>query len=264
MEKSDFCVYAGQCSFNCMRKLIFILIVSPIYWGRVAAQTGDTQGVAMQLTAKTSLYDRVAVLNYIQNQEYEEAVTYLAPILKKEDGRIGAYLTLCRERAFEQSDRMDRMAAEGMSLPPLGGVPVGIKDVMSTRGVRTTAGSKILAHYIPPYDSTAVARLEAAGAVVLGKTNCDEFAMGSSNENSAFHPVRNPRDFAEINPALFAETRVDERLVVVAAKPAGVKAARKSHLQVVARFAANFFMFRRHGGVQCLAIRAGDVGDVFG
>ena len=79
-------------------------------------------------------------------------------------------------------------------LPPLGGVPVGIKDVMSTRGVRTTAGSKILDKYIPPYDCTAVARMEAAGAVVLGKLNCDEFAMGSSNENSAYHPVRNPRD----------------------------------------------------------------------
>jgi aspartyl-tRNA(Asn)/glutamyl-tRNA(Gln) amidotransferase subunit A len=86
------------------------------------------------------------------------------------------------------------MAAAGTPLPPLGGVPVGIKDVMCTRGVRTTAGSKILDNFIPPYDCTAVARLEAAGAVVLGKLNCDEFAMGSSNENSAFHPVRNPRD----------------------------------------------------------------------
>src|SRR6201998_4150672 len=111
-----------------------------------------------------------------------------------EDGQIGAFLTLCKERAFEQADRIDRMAAEGKALPPLAGVPVAIKDVMSTRGVRTTAGSKSLEKYIPPYDCTAVARLEAAGAVVLGKTNCDEFAMGSSNENSAFHPVRNPRD----------------------------------------------------------------------
>ena len=84
------------------------------------------------------------------------------------------------------------------ALPPLGGVPVAIKDVMSTRGVRTTAGSKILGDYIPPYDCTAVARMEAAGAVVLGKTNCDEFAMGSSNENSAFHPVRNPRDLTRV------------------------------------------------------------------
>jgi aspartyl-tRNA(Asn)/glutamyl-tRNA(Gln) amidotransferase subunit A len=112
--------------------------------------------------------------------------------IQKEDGQIGAFLTLSKERALEQADRMDRMAAEGKALPPLGGVPVGIKDVMSTRGLRTTAGSKILEKYIPPYDCTAVARLEAAGAVVLGKTNCDEFAMGSSNENSAFGPVRNP------------------------------------------------------------------------
>ena len=93
---------------------------------------------------------------------------------------------------------MDRMAAEGKTLPALGGVPVGIKDVMSTRGLRTTAGSKILENYIPPYDCTAVARMEAAGAVVLGKLNCDEFAMGSSNENSAYGPVRNPRDLNRV------------------------------------------------------------------
>jgi aspartyl-tRNA(Asn)/glutamyl-tRNA(Gln) amidotransferase subunit A len=118
--------------------------------------------------------------------------------IQKEDGQIGAFLTLCKDRALEQADRMDRMAAEGKPLPALGGVPVAIKDVMSTRGVRTTAGSKILEHYIPPYDCTAVARLEAAGAVVLGKLNCDEFAMGSSNENSAYHPVRNPRDLNRV------------------------------------------------------------------
>src|ERR1700688_2085015 len=118
--------------------------------------------------------------------------------IQKEDGQIGAFLTLCKERALEQADRIDRMAAEGKPLPPLGGVPVAIKDVMSTRGVRTTAGSKILGKYIPPYDCTAVARMESAGAVVLGKTNCDEFAMGSSNENSAFHPVRNPRDLTRV------------------------------------------------------------------
>src|SRR5882757_4139177 len=118
--------------------------------------------------------------------------------IQKEDGQIGAFLTLSKDRALEQADRIDRMAAEGKPLPPLAGVPVAIKDVMSTRGVRTTAGSKILDKYIPPFDCMAVARMEAAGAVMLGKTNCDEFAMGSSNENSAFHPVRNPRDLERV------------------------------------------------------------------
>jgi aspartyl-tRNA(Asn)/glutamyl-tRNA(Gln) amidotransferase subunit A len=118
--------------------------------------------------------------------------------IQQEDGQIGAFLTLSKERALEQADRIDRMAAEGKTLPPLGGVPVGIKDVMSTRGVRTTAGSKILENYIPPYDCTAVARMEAAGAMVLGKMNCDEFAMGSSNENSAYQPVRNPSDLSRV------------------------------------------------------------------
>jgi aspartyl-tRNA(Asn)/glutamyl-tRNA(Gln) amidotransferase subunit A len=93
---------------------------------------------------------------------------------------------------------MDALAAKGEKLPPLGGVPVGIKDVMVTRGIRTTAGSKILGNYVPPYDCTAVARLEGAGALILGKLNCDEFAMGSSNENSAWKPVHNPRDLTRV------------------------------------------------------------------
>jgi aspartyl-tRNA(Asn)/glutamyl-tRNA(Gln) amidotransferase subunit A len=118
--------------------------------------------------------------------------------IQKEDSQIGAYLTLCKERAVEQAERMDRMAAEGKSLPPLGGIPIAIKDVMCTRGVRTTAGSKILENFVPPFTSTAVSRMENAGAVILGKLNCDEFAMGSSTENSAFHPVRNPRDTSRV------------------------------------------------------------------
>src|ERR1700687_4831558 len=105
---------------------------------------------------------------------------------------LNAYLTLSQDRAFAQADRVDALVAAGKPLPPLAGVPIAIKDVISTRGVRTTCGSKILENYVPPSDATAGQRLEAAGAVILGKTNCDEFAMGSSNENSAYGPVRNP------------------------------------------------------------------------
>ena len=105
---------------------------------------------------------------------------------------LNAYLTLSEERAYAQAGRMDAIVVSGKPLPALAGVPIAIKDVISTRGVRTTCGSKILEKYVPPYDATAVERLEAAGAVILGKTNCDEFAMGSSNENSAYGPVRNP------------------------------------------------------------------------
>jgi aspartyl-tRNA(Asn)/glutamyl-tRNA(Gln) amidotransferase subunit A len=118
--------------------------------------------------------------------------------IKSDDPEIHAYLTLCEDRARRQAERIDEMASAGDPLPPLAGVAVGIKDVMVTKGVRTTAGSKVLENFIPPYDCTAVARLEAAGAIVLGKMNCDEFAMGSSNENSAYGPVRNPRDKSRV------------------------------------------------------------------
>jgi aspartyl-tRNA(Asn)/glutamyl-tRNA(Gln) amidotransferase subunit A len=111
---------------------------------------------------------------------------------------LNAYLTLSEERAYAQADKIDAMRAAGEMLPLLAGVPIAIKDVISTRGVRTTCGSKILENYVPPYDATAVERLEAAGAVILGKTNCDEFAMGSSNENSAYGPVRNPVDTTRV------------------------------------------------------------------
>jgi aspartyl-tRNA(Asn)/glutamyl-tRNA(Gln) amidotransferase subunit A len=107
---------------------------------------------------------------------------------------LNVYLSLSKERALGQAERVDALAAKGDPLPPLAGIPVGIKDVLVMRGAPATAGSKILKGYRPPYDATAVAKLEAAGAVLLGKLNCDEFAMGSSNENSAYGPVRNPVD----------------------------------------------------------------------
>ena len=105
---------------------------------------------------------------------------------------INSFLSLSRDRALSQAAKIDALAAKGDPLPPLAGVPIGIKDVLTMTGSPATAGSKILEGYHPPYDATAVAKLEAAGAVLLGKINCDEFAMGSSNENSAYGPGRNP------------------------------------------------------------------------
>jgi aspartyl-tRNA(Asn)/glutamyl-tRNA(Gln) amidotransferase subunit A len=107
---------------------------------------------------------------------------------------LNVYLSLTKEQALEQASMIDAVAAKGDALPPLAGIPMGIKDVLVMQGTTATAGSAILKGYEPPYDATAVAKLKAAGAVLLGKINCDEFAMGSSNENSAYGPVRNPVD----------------------------------------------------------------------
>ena len=114
--------------------------------------------------------------------------------IEKKNPYLNVYLSLTKERALAKAERIDALAAKGDPLPVLAGVPVGIKDVLVTKGAVSTAGSKILRGYHPPYDATVVARLEAAGVLVLGKLNCDEFAMGSSTENSAYGPVRNPVD----------------------------------------------------------------------
>jgi aspartyl-tRNA(Asn)/glutamyl-tRNA(Gln) amidotransferase subunit A len=109
-----------------------------------------------------------------------------------ENPKTNAYLTLSAERALAAAARVDAKRAAGEEAGPLAGVPIAVKDVILTKGVRTTCASRLLENYIPPYDATAVERLEAAGGIIIGKANCDEFAMGGSNENSAFGPVRNP------------------------------------------------------------------------
>jgi aspartyl-tRNA(Asn)/glutamyl-tRNA(Gln) amidotransferase subunit A len=107
------------------------------------------------------------------------------------NGSLNAFNTIDRESALERADAIDANPDRWRDAP-LAGVPIAVKDNICTRGLRTTASSRMLERYVPPYDATVIARLEAAGAVIIGKTNCDEFAMGSSNENSAFGPVRNP------------------------------------------------------------------------
>ena len=112
--------------------------------------------------------------------------------IEQRNPELNAYLALSPERAYKQADYIDGLVSRGEPLPRLAGLPLAVKDVLSTKGVVTTCGSRILEGYRPPFDATAVERLERAGAIVLGKTNCDEFAMGGSNENSAYGPVRNP------------------------------------------------------------------------
>jgi len=118
-------------------------------------------------------------------------------VLKRIDEKeqlIHAYITVTRERALEQADLADRRFARGKRVPLLNGIPIAVKDNLCTKGIPTTCGSRILENYIPPYDATAVKRVLNSGAVLIGKTNMDEFAMGSSTETSAFGPTRNPID----------------------------------------------------------------------
>lgn len=118
--------------------------------------------------------------------------------IEARDGSLHAFLTVTKDEMLAQARAVDDKRARGEALGPLAGVPVALKDALCTRGQRTTCASRMLERYVPPYDATVVARLRAADALLPGKTNMDEFAMGSSNENSAFGPVKNPHDASRI------------------------------------------------------------------
>ncbi len=147
----------------------------------------------MSIDVATLTIDSIASGLRSKQFKAEEITQAALDFAQAENPKTNAYLTFASDRALEAARKVDVAIAAGAELGALAGVPIAVKDVIVTRGIRTTCGSKILEHYIPPYDATAISRIETAGGILIGKTNCDEFAMGSSNENSAFGPVRNPR-----------------------------------------------------------------------
>jgi aspartyl-tRNA(Asn)/glutamyl-tRNA(Gln) amidotransferase subunit A len=151
---------------------------------------------APDLVAST-LTDLAAAVRAGRVRSRELVEGYLDRIGRLDD-RLGAYLLVDADNARKAADAIDARIAGGGDPGPLGGVPIGLKDIYVTRGIETTCGSRILKGWKPPYESTVSARLAAAGAISLGKLNMDEFAMGSSNENSAFKPVHNPWDLTRV------------------------------------------------------------------
>jgi aspartyl-tRNA(Asn)/glutamyl-tRNA(Gln) amidotransferase subunit A len=123
-----------------------------------------------------------------------ELTNFFLSQIDKKGTSIGAYLLVTEEIALKEAKNVDELIANNQTLPPLAGIPVAVKDVICTKGITTTAASKILEDFVPPYDATVVAKLKENHAVILGKTNCDEFAMGASTENSAYKPTKNPYD----------------------------------------------------------------------
>jgi aspartyl-tRNA(Asn)/glutamyl-tRNA(Gln) amidotransferase subunit A len=136
----------------------------------------------------TAIRDGLRARSFSAEELAQEALRFA----DSENPQTNAYLRLSPERALAAAKTVDEKLARGEDPGLLAGVPVAVKDVIVTKDLITTCGSKLLEHYVPPYDATAVLRIEQAGGLITGKTNCDEFAMGSSNENSAYGPVRNP------------------------------------------------------------------------
>jgi aspartyl/glutamyl-tRNA(Asn/Gln) amidotransferase subunit A (EC 6.3.5.-) len=146
----------------------------------------------------------MSLIQHLQHQLRQGAITSVALVeqylerIRQREPQVQGYLTVTAEQALAQAQAMDARRAQGEDLGWLMGIPIALKDNLCTQGIPTTCASRILADYRPPYDATVVVRLRQAGAVLLGKTNLDEFAMGSSTEHSAFQITRNPWDVSRV------------------------------------------------------------------
>ena len=149
-----------------------------------------------ELTERT-IFEHAEALRKKEYSSVQLTQAYLEQIDKK-DKTIGAYITVTADRAIESAKAFDEGRCSDSEISPLAGIPCGIKDNMCTKGIKTTCASKMLGGYIPPYSAHVVEKLEKSGAVILGKLNMDEFAMGSTTENSAFKVCRNPLDTARV------------------------------------------------------------------
>jgi aspartyl-tRNA(Asn)/glutamyl-tRNA(Gln) amidotransferase subunit A len=147
---------------------------------------------------KTITADKLVALYKNGDLTATEVIKNIYEEIERVDKNVRAFISTCPERALEDARRIDAKIASGEPVEALAGVPVAIKDNIAIRDQVTTCGSRILENYVPPYTATAVERLRGAGAIVVGKTNCDEFAMGSSNENSAYFVTRNPHNLERV------------------------------------------------------------------
>lgn len=145
----------------------------------------------MTLTELCEALDKGEVSSREVTQAYLERIEQV-------EGKVGAYITVCGEAALKQAEDADAQRGAGKKVHPLCGVPVAIKDNICIKGVKTTCASRMLEHFVPPYDASVWEKLREKGCVLLGKTNMDEFAMGSTTENSAFHPTHNPHDLTRV------------------------------------------------------------------
>jgi aspartyl-tRNA(Asn)/glutamyl-tRNA(Gln) amidotransferase subunit A len=147
-------------------------------------------------------YKKAIEISYLvksKELKVKEVVEYFLKKIKEKDDKIKAFITICEEEATAQAEKVQEGIIKGeFSDSKIVGVPVAVKDNIVTQNIRTTCASKILENWIPPYDATVIRKLKSAGAIIIGKTNLDEFAMGSSTENSAFFPTRNPFDLERV------------------------------------------------------------------